>query len=279
MPESPLVYITVLTYNGKADTIECLRSLQKISYTNAKTLVVDNASTDGTAEAIRSEFPWVELIVNERNLMFSGGNNVGIHHAIDCGASFVMLLNNDTTVHPEFVTHLVQATTDNPSIGVAGPKIYYYDDPQRIWFAGGRIEWWKGWISHIGIRDYDNGQHEVSRSIDYVSGCCMFIGRNVIEKVGMLDDRYFIYGEDADLCIRTSRAGYLLQYVPQAKIWHKLSVSTGGHLSWFKNWNKLKSQIRLMSRYAKPYHWVTIPFWLIVKIVQGYLSVKRAAAG
>ncbi|MBI4810027.1 MAG: glycosyltransferase family 2 protein [Ignavibacteriales bacterium] len=100
--------------------------------------------------------------------------------------------------------------------------------------------------------------------------------RAVIEKIGMLDESYYIYGEDADWCVRASRAGFKLIYLPSAMIYHKLSVSSGGHLSWFKNWNKLKSQLRLLSRYAKFYHWLTIPFFMVINIIQSFIKSKHS---
>lgn len=289
MPAStPLVYIIVLSWNGRNDTIECLKSLQQLTYPNALILLVDNASTDGTVAAVRSAFPRVEILVNEKNIRFAGGNNVGIHHALRQGAKYVLLLNNDTVVDPDFLNYLVHGAEQDTAIGMAGPKIYYYREPRLraempassnfgvqarlIWSAGGTIEWWKGWISHVGIREYDRGQYDTIREVDYLTACCVLVKREVIERVGMLDERYFIYGEDADWCVRARRAGYKLLYIPSSVLWHKISVSAGGHLSWFKNWNKLKSQLRLMVRYAKPYHWLTIPVFLVGNIV---LAITR----
>ncbi len=277
MPEAPLVYIIVLTWNGKSDTLECLTSLQRLTYSNARILVVDNGSTDGTVEAINERFPNVELIVNHANLRFAGGNNVGIRHAFEHGTEYVLLLNNDTVVDGGFLTQLVRAAEKEKTIGMVGPKIHYYHDRRRIWFAGGKIEWWKGWVSHIGIRELDHGQHDAMKEVGYLTGCCILAKRELVEKVGMLDESYYIYGEDTDWCVRAARGGYKLIYVPSSVIWHKLSVSTGGHLSWQKNWNKLRSQLRLMARYAKPHHWMTIPVWIPIKILQSFLEVKRAS--
>lgn len=279
----PLVYIIVLNWNGKDDTLECLRSIRHISYTNYKIILVDNASGDGTVDSVRSEFPDVQIIVNASNLRYAGGNNVGIRSALAQGAQYILLLNNDTTVDPHFLTELTEAMNRESTAGMAGPKIYYYDDPKRIWFAGGKIDWWRGWFSHVGIREIDRGQHDTVRETDFITGCCLMVRREVIEKVGMLDEAYYIYGEDADWCIRAVYAGYKLLYVPKGKIWHKLSVASGGHLSWFKNWNKLKSQLRLMARYAKVYHWLTIPVGMAIKIPQSFFrsnkfeSVHRSA--
>jgi GT2 family glycosyltransferase len=275
MREPPLVYVIVLTWNGKNNTLECLRSLQRMTYPIASVLVVDNASIDGSADAIRTEFPNVQLIINNSNLRYARGNNVGMKHALERGTEYVLLLNNDTVVDCEFLSQLVHVAESDKKVGMVGPKIYYYGEQKRIWFAGGRIEWWKGWVSHNGIREHDIGQYDAMKEVDYLTGCCMLVKREVIERVGLLDESYYIYGEDADWCIRAARAGYSLLYVPSAIVWHKLSASTGGHFSWFKNWNKLKSQLRLMARYAKPYHWLTIPGWMVLNVLLSSFRVRR----
>lgn len=275
MATAPLVFIIILNWNGKEDTLDCLRSLREVDYSRFKILVVDNASKDGSVEAIKKEFPDIEIIVNAANLRFAGGNNVGMKRAIELGADYLLLLNNDTIVDKDFLTKLVDGAEVLPQVGMAGPKIYYHKDPKRLWYAGGKIAWWKGWISHRGVREFDNGQYNTIGETEYITGCCVLVKREVIDKIGMLDEAYFIYGEDADWSIRASRAGYKLMYVPTSFLWHKVSVSSGGHLSWFKNSNKLKSQLRLMARYAKPYHWLTIPIGMVVEIIRGYINVKK----
>jgi GT2 family glycosyltransferase len=274
---SPPVWIVVLTWNGRQDTLACLRSLKNVSYPNFRIIVVDNASSDGTAEAVRKEFPGVEILLNSSNLRFAGGNNAGIRRALEGGAEYVLLLNNDTVVKADFLGKLVSRVEGDERAGMAGPKIYYFSQKDLLWYAGGKIEWWKGWISHKGVREVDRGQYDTPGETDYITGCCLLVKRSVIERVGMLDESYFIYGEDADWCVRAARAGFRLLYVPDAVLWHKLSVSTGGHLSWFKNWNKLKSQLRLFWRYAKPYHWLTIPFCMVISVLKGYLNSQRRA--
>jgi GT2 family glycosyltransferase len=272
---NPLVYIIVLTWNGKKDTLECLNSLKELVYPNYRVLVVDNASADGTAEQVRSQFPDVELIVNKDNFRFAGGNNSGIEYALSKNADYTLLLNNDTIVDKTFIDELVLTAESDSQIGMVGPKMYYYSDPNRIWYAGGKIEWWKGWLSHIGVRGIDNGQYCQTKETDFISGCCVLVKREVVETIGILDTAYYIYGEDVDWCIRAFRAGYRLMFEPKAKIWHKLSVSTGGHLSWFKNWNKLKSQLRIMVRYAKWYNWFTIPFGIVINLAISFLKLRK----
>ena len=272
---APLVYIIVLNWNGRDDTMACLNSLQRIDYENYAVVLVDNASHDGTVEAVKKCFPSVKIIINKRNLRFAGGNNVGIEYALKQNADYVLLLNNDTEVKPDFLSELVRFAEADKIIGMVAPKIYYYDIPKMIWFAGGKIEFWKGWVSHVGIREIDNGQRDEAKDMDYLTGCCLLIRRELIEKVGKLDEKYFIYGEDADWCVRTSRAGFRLVYVPSSVIWHKVSSSSGGNLSWFKNWNKLKSQLRLMARYAKWYNWITIPVLLPAIVLMSAISGRK----
>jgi hypothetical protein len=249
--------------------------LKKIIYNNYKVLVVDNASSDGTKEEVQKCFPEVEYVLNPTNLRFAGGNNVGIDYTLSKGADYILLLNNDTTVAENFLDELVNTASRNSNIGIVGPKMYYHGDPNRIWYAGGKIEWWKGWLSHIGVREIDNGQYDQTKETDFISGCCFLTRREVVDKIGMLDTSYYIYGEDVDWCIRAFRAGYRLMFEPKAKIWHKLSVSTGGHLSWFKNWNKLKSQLRIMFGYAKWYHYFTFPVGIFINVSASFIKYNK----
>jgi GT2 family glycosyltransferase len=274
MIQVPLVHIVILTWNGREDILECLRSLRQSIYPNARILIVDNASTDGTVEAVESEFPEVEIVKNSTNLRVGGGYNAGIKKAFADGARYILLLNNDTIFKPDFLARMIEAAEDRPDIGMVGPKIYYYSDPKRIWSAGGRIEWWKGWCHQVGVRELDHGQCDVPGEADWVTGCCVLVKREVVKRIGLLDESYFMYGEDTDWCFRAVRTGFKIYYEPSAVIWHKLSVSIGGHLSWFKNRNKLKSQLRLLAKYARWYNWFTIPFIMPIKVVQSYMRVK-----
>lgn len=281
---APFVYIIILNWNGKEDTLSCLKSLDKVNYPSFSIILVDNASSDGTVDSVKELYPHLKIISNEENLRFAGGNNVGIEYAIaekeadeKKPADYILLLNNDTEVSPNFLSELVRVAESEERIGIAGPKIYYHSDRSRIWYAGGKVEFWKGWVSHIGIREMDRGQYDGVRKTGYVTGCCMLIKRQVIEKVGKLDESYFIYGEDADLCLRAKGEGYALAFAPSSVIWHKVSASSGGNLSWFKNWNKLKSQLRLMLRYARWYNWLTIPFALTLNILMSLIKALWAS--
>ena len=151
----PHVEIIVLNWNGKDDTVECLRSLGKIDYPNKQISVVDNASTDDSVELIKREFPDVSIIENESNLMYAGGNNVGIRKALDKKAEYILIINNDTAVHKDFLKHLMDSALSAGGVGIASPKICYYENAGTIWYAGGFVNFFSGNIYHRGLRKQD----------------------------------------------------------------------------------------------------------------------------
>jgi hypothetical protein len=131
---------------------------------------------------------------------------------------------------------------------------------------------WTGTMKHVGIREIDSGQYDTRKQIEYTTGCCILTKREVVERVGMLDESYAMYTEDADWSVRVRRAGYTIMYEPKAKVWHKLSVSAGGHLSFFKMRNKFLSNLRFFARYAAWYHWLVFP-WANI-LVNGYAAMR-----
>jgi GT2 family glycosyltransferase len=170
------------------------------------------------------------LIKNEKNYGFAEGNNIGIQCALHVfEADCVFLLNNDTVVDRSLLSELINAVKDHERAGVAGPTLYYYDDPTRIQAAGGTINWWTGKTKERGRgeidRKYDMGE------VDYIPGCAFLIKREVLETVGVLDPVYFAYFEETDFCVRCSRKGFTSVYIPQGRVWHKIARSTGGEFS------------------------------------------------
>ncbi|MEW6511325.1 MAG: glycosyltransferase family 2 protein [Bacteroidota bacterium] len=272
MAGDPLTYIIIVNWNGKQDTLECLASLRAATHPNARILVVDNGSQDGSPEAIRSAHPGVEILETGRNLRFAGGNNLGLRRALARGAEQVMLLNNDTTVAPDFLDLMTRCLRSSTAIGVVAPTILYYDRPDLIWYGGGEISFWTGTMRHVGIRQREDATDTTVRDTAYASGCCLLARREAVEAAGMLDETFFIYTEDADWCMRVRRAGFRIVYEPRARIWHKVSVSAGGHLSAFKLRHKFLSNMRFFARHAAWYHWFTFP-WLNV-VVNGVAAVR-----
>lgn len=220
----PRTAIVILNWNGLRDTLDCLASLERLDYPDYQVIVVDNGSTDGSIEAIRQRFPSVALLENGQNLGFTGGNNVGLRHALQRGAEYALLLNNDTEVAPDFLRRLVEAVEADAGIGIAGPTIYYHAQPAVIWSAGGAIDWRRGQTCMVGLNTPDEGQWGTApRSVDFVTGCALLIKRAVMEQAGLLDERFFAYFEEAEWCVRACRAGFQIVHVPQAKLWHKIT--------------------------------------------------------
>jgi GT2 family glycosyltransferase len=228
----PTVYIIIVNWNGVSDTLQCLASVMELDYHPFKIVVVDNGSTDGSVSAIRAHYPYVELIETGENLGYTGGNNVGIRYALDCGVDYVFLLNNDTIVDPYMLERLVAFAESHPAAGIVGPKQYFFDRPSVIAGTGSVIDWRQGTIRHLRRGETESGQGqsatEIPRRVDFIDGCAVFVRGKLIEEVGMLDERFHLGGyEDADWGVRATAHGYQVWNVPEAKMWHKLSATAG----------------------------------------------------
>ncbi|MBI5620958.1 glycosyltransferase family 2 protein [Candidatus Gottesmanbacteria bacterium] len=259
----PNIAVIIVNWNGKKDTLECLASLRQVKSqsfgkaqddpersrmgqkSKVKSIIVDNGSTDGSVPVIRKRFPEVEIVETGKNLGFTGGNNVGIRRALAGGADYLWLLNNDTTVHPATLSALIAAFQDT-RVGIAGSKIYFtpgYEFHKKrygkaelgkvIWYAGGLIDWGNMYASHRGVDEVDSGQYDRMEETPFVTGCSMMVRKEVFDKIGFLDEKFFAYLEDLDFCLRAKQVGYTLLYEPQSKLWHKnagsSSVGSGLH--------------------------------------------------
>lgn len=260
MSAPALVAAIVLNWNDKVATARCLESLLLSDFPSLRVYCVDNGSVDGSLDELPPRFPQVTFVATGANLYYAGGNNAGMRRALDDGAAYILLCNNDTIVAPDMVTLLHDALEQSPHAGFVGPKIYYLDHPNVLWSAGGGINWWLGLTWHYGLRKPDGPAWNQRRLVGYLTGCAIMARRRVLEEIGLLDPGYVLYAEDADWCVRASRAGWGLLYVPEATMWHEVSRSSGGAQSAFKVYHKVRSNFRLFGRYARPYHWVTIPF-------------------
>ena len=227
----PLVAIVVLNWNGKNDTVACLRSLQTLTYDNHLLIVVDNGSDDDSVACIRAEFPSLHLIETGKNLGFADGNNAGIRFALEHDADYVLLLNNDTEVDKKLIEALVEAAVEYPAGGIFGPKIYYHAESSRIWYAGGLWNEDKKYFEQKGDGEIDKGQYDATEQTEFVIGCAMFIRSEVFEKIGLLEPKFFLNYEEIDFCTRARAAGFQNIYVPEGMLWHKISASFGGEES------------------------------------------------
>jgi len=218
------IVAVVVSWNGREDTFACLESLRGVD-----TVCVDNGSTDGSPEAVAERFPEVELVRTGVNLGFSGGNNVGLRRALERGAEWVLLLNNDAVAGPGLVAALERAALARPDAGVLACKVLFREQPGTLMFAGGRVSLGLGFNGRAdGWGRPDDGAWSELRDVERATGAGMAVSRAAIESVGLLDEGFFAYVEDVDWCIRIRRAGFSVVFVPDARVWHAGSASTGG---------------------------------------------------
>ena len=248
LSHTPQVHAVITNWNRADETIGCIESLLASHYPNLHICVVDNGSTDGSVTLIQERLPQVQVVVNSENLGFAAGSNRGIAYALEHGADYVLLLNNDTTVAPSMLSTLVEVAETDHRIGIVGPVIYYADRPADVWFAGMRF--------HHGLYVIRKGLRlrpplSPIEEVDFISGCGMLVRREVWEHVGLFDPRFFMYYEDLDMCVRTQEAGYWIVCATQAFMWHALSTSTGGPDSPLKQYYQVKSCLAFCEKHTR----------------------------
>lgn len=226
------VGIILLNYCNYNLTIDCIKSIRQSTYQNYEIIVVDNNSPDHSGENL-SQLEGIRFLQMKENLGFAAGNNRGIEVALSDGCEYVMLLNNDTVIDPNMIETLVSRADANT---VVVPKMYYFDVEGRkdiLWYAGGILKYKSSDGIHIGGKQEDSKQYSIEREVTFATGCCMMMHRTILEKVGLLREEYFMYCEDTDYSIRLNKLNVRILYVPNAKLWHKVSSSSGGEMSKF----------------------------------------------
>jgi GT2 family glycosyltransferase len=225
---APLVVPIILNWNKDDLTLETLASLREQTYPRLQTLVLDNGS-DNQREAlarIRAAFPEVRTLASKRNLGFAKGCNVGMRAALDMGAEYLLLLNNDVLLRPDAIAELVVALEGNPGAGAVGPLIYYASEPERVWFGGGKVRMGGRVLPEHGE---DAAIHPGSPTVEseWLPGTAMLVRREAIARAGMMDASYFLYWEDVEWCFRLRHSGYRLLIVPRSVIYHKVNATSG----------------------------------------------------
>lgn len=316
----PGAFILILNYNGWRDTVECLESVQRLTYPNYRIVVIDNGSTDGSMDRIKdwavgeltveSNFftydpstkpvRWIEydrataeagglpeleaeietlpsnrrmvLIQTGANLGYAGGNNVGIRYALKRGADYVWLLNNDTVVDRDALTEMVGLVESNRKTGIVGSKLLYYDKPTIIQAAGGgRFNFWTGLARHYGWLDPDDGRWDRPFSPHYVTGASMLVKRQCFEDVGLLDESFFLYGEEVDWQLRARKIGWETMYCPTSVVYHK-EGGTAGYKSPLAEFYGTRANVWVCRRHA--------PWSLPTAAICNFLrALRRMVAG
>lgn len=238
------ISLIIINYNTEDETHQCLESLRHVKAESFeyKIMIVDNGSREPFAlTPAESSLP-VEIVRSESNLGFTGGNNLGITYALEKYQSdYILLLNNDTYVKPDFIEKIYQFSRKHPEFGMISPKIYFAQGYEYhsasyardelgkvLWYGGGSIDWPNLSCFHRAVDEVDRGQVDSLISSDYVTGCCILIKREVLEKIGLFDEKYFLYLEDVDLSLRATENGYQIGFCADSVLWHKNAGSSGG---------------------------------------------------
>jgi GT2 family glycosyltransferase len=260
------IFISILNYNNQDETMKCLDSIQKIRRDDftLHTIVIDNASPDGfDLDSKRYSDINIIVIKNKKNTGFSGGHNQGISYALKNGATHVLILNNDTILDKNILEELFHGFDIAKEIGVTVPKIYFSKGSEFhkdrytkeelgkvIWFAGAKMDWKNVIGYHTGVDEVDTGQFDTSHEVEFGTGACMLIKREVFEQIGMFDENYFLYYEDSDLFMRVKQKGFLLFFIPKAILWHHNASASGGSGSPLQDYYIARNRLLFGLKYA-----------------------------
>lgn len=246
MAKKPSVSLVILNFNAKQMTLSQLENISKLdtSKVEATCIVVDNNSSDGSQKVLSryslSNMDY-KFIQSNKNLGFAGGNNLGIREALINEADYIIIMNNDLVLEVELVNLLVEFMENNQTVGVASPKIYFAkgfefhknrynksDQGKVLWYAGGILDRKNVYVSHRGVDEVDGGQYDITSETDVANGACAIIRSSILKKVGLFNEKLFLYWEDVEFSERVRMAGFNVVYFPNTHLWHKVSSSTGG---------------------------------------------------
>lgn len=266
------VSVILINYNGSELTHACVDSILASINCEPKVIIVDNSSLESEflkmSEIVQSyKNTEVELIRSTTNDGFSAGNNIGIKQAIADNAEYIMLLNNDTEIDEYMISHLLENSSDS---SVAVPKIYYFSDKKKIWYAGGIIQWNMGKTKHLGENGYDTAETFRKKKVAFATGCCILIPTKIFKRIGLMDESFFMYGEDTELSFRLAENKIDIVYVPEAVMWHKIGAS-GGMQSPMGVYYGNRNRLYLMKKYRFPLSaWV---YTYSSRILKGFVGV------
>ena len=249
------VAVVILAFNNLEDTLECLSSVLAVNYPRLQVILVDNGSSDNTPQEVRNRFPAVQVIENGSNLGVPAGYNVGFVHALRSGADYVLMLNNDTVIAPDLITKLIYWAEQQPKAGILMPQVFFYGSNTEAWSTGGR---YRAFPPAILMTDNTPGAKDKLRLIEYAPSCGILIKRQVFESAGLFDPGYLFMFDDWDFSERVRACGFEIWYIPEARMWHKVSRTTQGPRSPFFWKTYAASCVRFYRRHGRPV-WISLP--------------------
>lgn len=244
------IAVILVNYNGLKDTLECIASLKKSSV-EPSVFVVDNASSSDETTEIKQAYPDITTFRCETNTGFAGGNNIAIKKALENGFDYILLLNNDTIVDSNMISHLLSIANENT---VVLPNMYYHASPQELWYGGGHTNRILGKVTHW------QEQRTSPFEVNFMTGCCALIHKSIFEKIGLLSEEYFMYCEDVDFSIRLNLVGVKIVVQPEAKLWHKVAKSSPADGSAFRVYYNTRNRLLLVNKFRRYFSAATIPY-------------------
>jgi GT2 family glycosyltransferase len=280
------VVAVVVNWNGGEANLACIRSLLSGGVETADLVFVDNGSTDGSRELVARAFPSITRIENAQNLGFGEAANQGAAAGLARGAGAVFFVNNDVVVPPETLPRLVLELSRARDVGIVGPRVLYMHDRSLVWCAGGMLTWRQNLSTLLGHQQVDGPEWRVTREVDYVAGCALLARRELLEKVGLFDARYFAYMEDVDLCLRATQRGYKVEVIGDVAAFHASSSATGGGYNPRRKYMMGVNSIWFLKRHAKFPQWLrfaafdvaSLPFLWFAGLFQGRAKSVLAKA-
>jgi len=255
--KEPKIAIIIINWNTYQLTFNCLKSLEACTYKNKIIFFVDNGSKDGSGDKIALEFPDINYIQNEINEGFTGANNIALKVILKQNFDYVLLLNNDTEVKPNFLTHLEASMNFDENLAATQPLILDFPNKNTIWNAGGSFNSFFGLSKTRSKGMIYKPKLKIDTSTEWISGCCILVKIAVIHEVGLLDNRFFAYFEDVDWSIRMTNLGYKLGVVPKSIIYHhssgsskKNNTSNEGNLSPYAHYLNVRNHIYLIKKHT-----------------------------
>jgi len=278
-----MTHIIIINYNGYNDTIECLNSIKDSNTKDYEIVLIDNNSTDNSVQVLQewvdSSHQNIKFIKSLKNGGFSYGNNLGINYALSQNSDNIILLNNDTIIDKDAINNLVNSPL-NDNLTILGGVSYYHDKPDTIWFDGGIIDTYKAKSYHL-----NRGKKSPSKidNISFITFCYVLIPPKVIQKVGLMNEEYFMYVEDMEYCYRATQNGIKLNIVPNSKIWHKVGASSGAEVSEFSAYWITKNKVKFIFENLPLFQKISAFTYLIVSrvrlfqwILQGKFNLVNA---
>ncbi len=251
MKQAPFVYVLSLNWNGREYLEDFCSSILAQDYPTYKVALIDNASTDDSVLFVEQNFPNIEIIKNATNLGYAAGYNVGLKRAYEAGADYFFILNNDTIVPSDTLRNLVAVASRDSSIGFVTGKVYFNDDREMLQTAGRSDKWWKATVISVGQNEKDEGQYNVEKEYDYLDDVFWLVRKDVYGQLGGYDPEFFLYWEETDWCARVRGKGFRLLYTPTARIYHKVSQSTGGGSNPQKGYHLRRNSILFYWRHKR----------------------------